>query len=60
MLPDVDGRSGIARRFRDIASAILVDQGGGGSVFGEPQAACPPLRCRGGLSRADGSWARRA
>ena len=28
MLPDVDGRSGIARRFRDIASAILVDQGG--------------------------------
>jgi hypothetical protein len=28
MLPDVDGRSVIARRYRDIARAILVDQGG--------------------------------
>jgi len=28
ILPDVDGRSVIARRYRDIASAILVDQGG--------------------------------
>lgn len=28
LLPDVDGRSVIARRYRDIASAILVDQGG--------------------------------
>jgi hypothetical protein len=28
VLPDVDGRSVIARRYRDIVSAILVDQGG--------------------------------
>jgi len=28
ILPDCDGRSVIARRYRDIASAILVDQGG--------------------------------
>jgi hypothetical protein len=28
VLPDVDGRSVIARRYRDIASAILADQGG--------------------------------
>jgi hypothetical protein len=28
LLPDVDGRSIIARRFRDISNAILVDQGG--------------------------------
>jgi hypothetical protein len=28
VLPNVDGRSIIARRFRDIVSAILVDQGG--------------------------------
>jgi hypothetical protein len=28
LLPDVDGRSVIARRYRDIASAILLDQGG--------------------------------
>ena len=28
ILPDIDGRSGIARRYRDIVSAILVDQGG--------------------------------
>jgi hypothetical protein len=28
VLPNVDGRSVIARRYRDIASAILVDQGG--------------------------------
>jgi hypothetical protein len=28
VLPDVDGRSAIARRYRDIASAIVVDQGG--------------------------------
>lgn len=28
ILPDVDGRSVIARRYRDIANAILVDQGG--------------------------------
>jgi hypothetical protein len=28
MLPDIDGRSIVARRYRDIASAILVDQGG--------------------------------
>jgi hypothetical protein len=28
LLPDVDGRSAIARRYRDIVSAILVDQGG--------------------------------
>jgi hypothetical protein len=28
LLPDVDGRSAIARRYRDIASAILADQGG--------------------------------
>jgi hypothetical protein len=28
ILPNVDGRSLIARRYRDIASAILVDQGG--------------------------------
>jgi hypothetical protein len=27
-LPDVDGRSLVARRYRDIANAILVDQGG--------------------------------
>ena len=27
-LPDTDGRLSIARRFRDIAAAILVDQGG--------------------------------
>jgi hypothetical protein len=28
VLPDVDGRSLIARRYRDISSAIIVDQGG--------------------------------
>jgi len=28
ILPDVDGRSLIARRYRDIIGAILVDQGG--------------------------------
>jgi hypothetical protein len=28
LLPDIDGRSAIARRYRDITSAILVDQGG--------------------------------
>jgi hypothetical protein len=28
VLPDVDGRSVIARRYRDITSAILIDQGG--------------------------------
>ena len=28
ILPGVDGRSLVARRYRDIASAILVDQGG--------------------------------
>ena len=28
ILPDVDGRSTIARRYRDIASAIVNDQGG--------------------------------
>ena len=28
VLPNVDGRSLLARRYRDIASAILVDQGG--------------------------------
>jgi hypothetical protein len=28
ILPGVDGRSLIARRYRDIASAILIDQGG--------------------------------
>jgi hypothetical protein len=28
LLPDVDGRSAIVRRFKDITSAILADQGG--------------------------------
>jgi hypothetical protein len=28
LLPDVDGRTTIARRYRDITSAILADQGG--------------------------------
>jgi hypothetical protein len=28
LLPDIDGRGAVARRFRDIVSAILVDQGG--------------------------------
>jgi hypothetical protein len=28
LLPDIDGRSAMARRFKDIASAVLVDQGG--------------------------------
>jgi hypothetical protein len=28
LLPDIDGRSIIARRYREISSAILVDQGG--------------------------------
>jgi hypothetical protein len=28
VLPDVDGRSMIARRYRDIMSSVLVDQGG--------------------------------
>jgi hypothetical protein len=28
ILPGIDGRSGIARRYRDIVDAILVDQGG--------------------------------
>jgi hypothetical protein len=28
LLPDVDGRSVMARRYRDITNAILVDQGG--------------------------------
>jgi len=28
LLPDIDGRSAVARRYRDIVSAILVDQGG--------------------------------
>ena len=30
LLPNIDGRSLIARRYRDIASAIIVDQGGVG------------------------------
>jgi hypothetical protein len=28
LLPNVDGRSLVARRYRDISNAILVDQGG--------------------------------
>jgi len=28
LLPDIDGRSAAARRFKDIANQILVDQGG--------------------------------
>jgi hypothetical protein len=28
LLPDIDGRSALARRFKDIINAILVDQGG--------------------------------
>jgi hypothetical protein len=28
VLPDIDGRSAIARRFKDITSAVLTDQGG--------------------------------
>lgn len=28
LLPDIDGRSAIARRFKDITSSILADQGG--------------------------------
>jgi hypothetical protein len=28
VLPNVDGRSTVARRYRDIANAILIDQGG--------------------------------
>lgn len=28
LLPDIDGRSAIARRFRDIIAAVAVDQGG--------------------------------
>ena len=28
LLPDIDGRSAIARRFKDITSGILADQGG--------------------------------
>src|SRR6516164_4079775 len=28
LLPGIDGRSIVARRYRDISSAILVDQGG--------------------------------
>jgi hypothetical protein len=28
LLPDIDGRSAMARRFKDITSAIIVDQGG--------------------------------
>lgn len=28
LLPGVDGRSAMARRFRDIASAVTIDQGG--------------------------------
>jgi hypothetical protein len=28
LLPDIDGRSALARRFKDIIGAVLVDQGG--------------------------------
>jgi hypothetical protein len=28
VLPDIDGRSAMARRFRDITNAVLTDQGG--------------------------------
>jgi hypothetical protein len=28
VLPGIDGRSGVARRYRDIADAIVIDQGG--------------------------------
>jgi hypothetical protein len=28
LLPDIDGRSSLARRFRDITAALVVDQGG--------------------------------
>src|SRR5215471_14249443 len=28
VLPDIDGRSAMARRFKDIMSAVLTDQGG--------------------------------
>ena len=34
-LPDTDGRLRIARRFRDIAAAILVDQGGASELCSE-------------------------
>jgi hypothetical protein len=27
LLPDIDGRSAVARRFKDITSAVLIDQG---------------------------------
>ena len=32
VLPDVDGRSAVARRFRDIATAVAIDQGGADSL----------------------------
>lgn len=32
LLPDIDGRSGMARRYRDIVSAIIIDQGGLGRI----------------------------
>jgi hypothetical protein len=35
VLPDVDGRSVIARRYRDIANAIFVDQSGGADQCSE-------------------------
>jgi hypothetical protein len=35
VLPDVDGRSVIARRYRDIANAIFVDQAGGADQCSE-------------------------
>jgi hypothetical protein len=28
LLPDIDGRSALARRYRDIANAIIIDMGG--------------------------------
>jgi hypothetical protein len=28
LLPDIDGRSAIARRFKEITSAVVIDQGG--------------------------------
>jgi hypothetical protein len=32
VLPDVDGRSVIARRYRDIVSAVIIDQGGADNI----------------------------
>ena len=58
VLPNIDGRSLIARRYRDIVTAVVGDQGGTGHCSEARNAVHPTLRCRRGSRRADGKQTR--